>query len=1273
MPDTFRDRKWRVSYKTSSVDEQGRPINVLREFYIPALSRTVTYDRVAGYFRSSALAVASEGYTALLNRPEGHIRLIVGADLDVKDVQAILNGDEKRMTKELLNELSEPETWDETVQDGVSLLSAMIALERMEIRVALRKHRTTGEALAFDDTSDGYVHEKWMVMKDAAGNTIGASGSFNESLTAMTLNAENLDVYCSWNEGTDAERIREYESSFDMVWKNKSPALAVLPLPVAVRERLIIIGNTYGRVQEIDEHIRKLRKRPKVMDLLRFAVLKDAPYMPGGEMLGIYTAPVEPWPHQEIVARKLVSTWPYSWMMCDEVGLGKTIESALAARSLYLSGIAKRILIAAPKSLIKQWHRELHEKAMLPFALSSASPKVSHSYIGEDAPIEDGQLFSPDLNIVSTGLIAREKHEKALAKGKGYEIALVDEAHYARRRNPVDSDFSPADYGKLYHAIENTLSKKTSSLWMATATPMQINQIETWDLLRLAKRAAAYQDDPTLTLSYYNVLGKLVRDEDLTPEEWRFLGRSFEQLKMSDPYLWKQIQETCVDAKNAKVLSGLATYDQTVKHADRKYLNRPFFAASPLSRVMMRHTRSLLEVYKKHGELKSNLAQRTVLPLSVVQFTPTEKRLYDMLEAYCAELNHQIQTANENARTMMGFFLNFLQLRFASSMDAICLTLERRLEKVKLTLKIGATPHSQEELDEIIAEIKTQEDMDVDETDLDDITLDSLLKDRSASDLEWEKDALEDMITDYKSMHETPSKIQRLLELLDDRKLSGGRLNQTVLFTRFLDSLHSIRRYLKTRNPNLRVGVYSGQEAEYFDPVSMKDTSTTHEEIKRLFLSGNIDLLLCTDAAAEGLNLQSADMLINFDLGWNPMKIEQRIGRIDRIGQKYMEIFVLNMCYVGSTEEIVYGRLWDRLKSANLIVGTQQISLLPVEAEDFRKLADGDMTEAQLEKKAKDKIYEQRRINASMEISAEDLYNMYRKASQNAKSIPLPADLDSVWDALERASFMDSATIDTEHHIWRSEGTDSYPALEGTTNREEITEMLPLLTWGNRRFDRFLLSQVDDLIERYPKCVKRIEVKGSQRIAAGWLVAMKNGKTALIQSYNDLKDIEIDESAEISPEAVTAAERELSASIRSRSDIYAHIQQIIKQNLDFARAQSRLVVLGACAFLKQQADTGNTGAASAIKDMESARDTKGKRFLLPWKREDYIDLNYVFPAYSVGDQVYMPVNDVLYECILKRCYRALNSIKHKKKSAITVEELINNINRSYSSNNELES
>lgn len=1262
MSDSFKDHKWRAVYKTSSLDENGRPIDVLRDFYLPALTCAEKYDRVAGYFRSSGLAVASKGYSALLNRENGHIRLIVGADLTAQDVQAILDGDAQRMERQLLNELSDPETWDPSVQDGVSLLSAMIASGKMELRVALRKHRSTGKALAFEDTSDGYFHEKWMILKDEEGNSICATGSFNESLTAMERNAENITIHRSWMGETDTEVISEYDSSFETTWKNENPALAVLTLPSAVRQRLVTIGNAYGKQQEIDERIRQMRKKPKVMDLLRFAVLKDAPFMPGGEMLGIYTAPVEPWPHQEVVARRLVESYPYSWMMCDEVGLGKTIESALAMRSLYLSGIAKRILIAAPKSLTRQWHRELKEKALLSFALSFASPKISHEYLGQDKAVEDGQLFSPDLNIISTGLLARERHEKALGKGKSYAIALVDEAHYARRKNPTDGDSDAADYGKLYHAIENTLIKKAAAFWMATATPMQINPIETWDLLRLTKRAGAYQEDPTLTMDYYAVLGKLVRGEELTPEEWRFLGRSFEQIKQSDPYLWKLLQDSCVDSKNSKTLKDLPVYSKSVKNADRKYLNRPLFAASPLSRVMMRHNRGLLEVYKEHGQLNSNLAKRNILKLSAIQFTKTEKNLYDMLEEYCAELNRQIQNANENAKTMMGFLLSFFQLRFASSIDAIRLTLERRLKKVELTLKFGNTQNivTQEDLEERIAEIKAQEEIDIDETDLDDITLDSLLRDRSEQDLKWEKKALEDMLAKFEGIHETPSKIQHLLKVLDNRIKPDGRLEQTVLFTRFLDSLHSIRKYLRSRNPGLRVGVYAGQEARYFNPSSLKDVITTHEEIKKLFRKGEIDLLLCTDAAAEGLNLQSANLLINFDLGWNPMKIEQRIGRIDRIGQKYNEIYVMNMCYLGSTEEMVYGRLWSRLQEAGLVVGTQQISLLPVEAEDFRKLQEGKMTEAQLEKKAKEKIQEQRRINQSLEISAQDQYQMYRKLTQAAKQEPLPADLDSVWDALERASFMDSVVIDAEHHKWRSDCSDEYPELCGTTDRKEISEDMPLLTWGNKRFDAFLITMCEKLEEEYPDCVKRIVVQHGTATRVVWLAVNKQGQAVKIDRYDDLKELEIDTHGKITDEQIAACRMVIENAQIGQNIVL--MESVLELNSNYAEAQNFLVSYVATELLKEQVASGNTGANNAIKALEEARGQKGKRVQMPWKANEYMDWKFLFPANVVGNQVYMPLGELLYDCAVKRCWRAMGSI-HKKKLSITVEELLTNIRK----------
>lgn len=209
---------------------------------------------------------------------------------------------------------------------------------------------------------------------------------------------------------------------------------------------------------------------------------------------------------------------------------------------------------------------------------------------------------------------------------------------------------------------------------------------------------------------------------------------------------------------------------------------------------MMRHTRQLLEKYRENGELKSNLAKRHVRPICAVRFTEAEAKFYRMLEDYCTELTRQIHQYNQQSRQMMFFLLNFLQLRFASSLYAIQMTLERRLRRVEQTLLVGAAQfETQEELDAALDDLRDSTDDDYSEGDLDDITLDALLKDRSRDDLEWEKERLTMMLKQLHGISETPSKIQALLMELDRRRTPDDRLRQTVLFTRFYDTLQSIR------------------------------------------------------------------------------------------------------------------------------------------------------------------------------------------------------------------------------------------------------------------------------------------------------------------------------------------------------------------------------------------------------------------------------------------------------------------------------------------------
>jgi len=209
----LRSRPWLLSYRTSATLIDGRPVNMLHDFYLPVLQLAVRYDRVAGYFRSSSLAAASQGFSAFVGR-RGQMRLIVGADLEPADVRAILAGDRERLAARLNGELEHPHAWPREVQDGVPLLAWMVGRAYLEVRVAFRVHGETGEPLPFNAVDDGYVHEKWFLLEDEFGQRLYGSGTLNESRTALVLNAENIDVHCDWWGETERRRAEEAAAAF---------------------------------------------------------------------------------------------------------------------------------------------------------------------------------------------------------------------------------------------------------------------------------------------------------------------------------------------------------------------------------------------------------------------------------------------------------------------------------------------------------------------------------------------------------------------------------------------------------------------------------------------------------------------------------------------------------------------------------------------------------------------------------------------------------------------------------------------------------------------------------------------------------------------------------------------------------------------------------------------------------------------------------------------------------------------------------------------------
>ena len=218
--------------------------------------------------------------------------------------------------------------------------------------------------------------------------------------------------------------------------------------------------------------------------------------------------------------------------------------------------------------------------------------------------------------------------------------------------------------------------------------------------------------------------------------------------------------------------------------------------------------------------------------------------MYKRLEGYCAQLTARL-TGSGAMRNAIGFFLNFLQLRFASSLYAIRCTLERRHDKVSHALRLSTVSpvdEPDEDLDQALFE--------TDQGDEDACA--AFLHWRTPADLTWEKLELESILEELRDLSARPSKFQVLLDSLQGRRQATcNRIRQTVVFTRFFDTLTDVALRLVAADRSMRFGWYSGPACRYRTPEAVDWIDTPREEVNGHFLRGDIGVLLCADAAAD--------------------------------------------------------------------------------------------------------------------------------------------------------------------------------------------------------------------------------------------------------------------------------------------------------------------------------------------------------------------------------------------------------------------------------------
>jgi SNF2 family DNA or RNA helicase/DNA-binding transcriptional regulator YiaG len=305
------------------------------------------------------------------------------------------------------------------------------------------------------------------------------------------------------------------------------------------------------------------------------------------------------------------------------------------------------------------------------------------------------------------------------------------------------------------------------------------------------------------------------------------------------------------------------------------------------------------------------------LGYDLTQGPVSEQTLYDETTEYLRLIYNKAKMLNRSAAQLA---MSVFQRRLASSTFALLRSFERRIEKLhgliaqvrdgELTIEQLITMQRRMREEDDILESTTADDEAADgDREENEVAEDRLLEGvvaASLGDLQLELQQVEQLRTLAKQVYDagTESKFERLREILVDPKLGNEKL---IVFTEHRDTLKFLVRRLEGMG-------YTGKIAQIHGGMHYMERQGQVERFRLPADEGGARFMLCTDAAAEGINLQFCWIMINYDVPWNPARLEQRMGRIHRYGQKAPEVRILNLVAPKTREGRVIHTLLDKLE-----------------------------------------------------------------------------------------------------------------------------------------------------------------------------------------------------------------------------------------------------------------------------------------------------------------------------------------------------------------------
>lgn len=535
-------------------------------------------------------------------------------------------------------------------------------------------------------------------------------------------------------------------------------------------------------------------------------------------------ANIIPLPHQIYTYKRATENNQIRYLLADEVGLGKTIEAGLILKKLKKQNLIKRILIASPRGLIKQWIDEMKLRFNEEFHL--VNPGKNLTYEEQNIWEQQNQIIcsmdavKPIKNRSGWSEEKLEKYNKKrfqdLTEAK-WDLVIVDEAH----------KLSGSTTGVARHELGVALSETTPYLLLLSATP---HQGKTEQFKRLMALLDPKTFEKTENIKTENVKKYVIRTE----------------------------KKIAVDPEG-----------------------KPLF--------MPRITQ--------------------LVPVEWSQAHKHQRQLYSEITEY---VRYGYNKAIEEKRNYIGFLMVLMQRLVSSSTRAIRQTLERRKEILETTPSLFT---QQDILEDLWSDTTGQQ------------KLDQILT-KIGEGIRDEKNEVLRLASLARKAEVThpDAKAEKLLEIIYKQKTEEQNPNlKFLIFTEFIPTQEMLLEFLKIRG---------------FNVVTLNGSMSLKERVNaQNKFADQADILISTEAGGEGINLQFCHIVFNYDLPWNPMRIEQRIGRIDRIGQKH-PVKVYNLVFNNTIEQRVRQVLEEKLDTILEEFGVDKLN----------DVLDADETETDFEK-----------------------------------------------------------------------------------------------------------------------------------------------------------------------------------------------------------------------------------------------------------------------------------------------------------------------------------